>query len=141
MKLVCLVSDLVDANGVIFRRKFVVTHVNRQHDFNRNNESSSRTVGCIFETRPVPQTLNLKSNQITAEGARAIAESKSFPKLQQLILKFNRIGEDGAKHLAVSENLGQLTTLDLFRNHIGDEGKQAIKTSRNFKFVNRIRLD
>ena len=46
------------------------------------------------------KTLNLKSNQITAEGARAIAESKSFPKLEQLIMKFNRIGEEGAKYLA-----------------------------------------
>ncbi len=70
------------------------------------------------------QTLNLESNHICADGAKALADGlKHCSSLQTLNLSYN-IGGDGAKALADGlKHCSSLQTLILLRNIIGADGK------------------
>jgi internalin A len=67
-------------------------------------------------------SLNLSSNSIGEEGAKAIAQS--LTSLTSLDLSNNSIGDEGAK--AIAQSLTSLTSLDLSNNSIGEEGAKAI---------------
>ncbi|MEO0434332.1 MAG: hypothetical protein AAF151_21820, partial [Cyanobacteria bacterium J06656_5] len=67
-------------------------------------------------------SLNLRSNQVGAEGAQAIAQHLS--QLTSLDLWNNQVGDEGAQ--AIAQHLSQLTSLNLSDNQVGDEGAQAI---------------
>ncbi|MEL6130909.1 MAG: hypothetical protein AAFR30_13535, partial [Cyanobacteria bacterium J06628_4] len=67
-------------------------------------------------------SLDLRSNQVGAEGAQAIAQHLS--QLTSLNLRSNQVGAEGAQ--AIAQHLSQLTSLNLWNNQVGDEGAQAI---------------
>ncbi|WP_339045254.1 hypothetical protein [Candidatus Mesenet endosymbiont of Agriotes lineatus] len=69
--------------------------------------------------------LNLFSNKIGVEGAKALAK---LTNLTSLDLRFDYIGDEGAKALA---KLTNLTSLDLEFNYIGDEGAKALAKLTN----------
>ena len=69
--------------------------------------------------------LNLRYNNIGAEGASAIAQS--LTQLIKLDLAGNNIGAEGAS--AIAQSLTQLIELDLAGNNIGAEGACAIAQS------------
>jgi hypothetical protein len=65
-------------------------------------------------------TLYLNSNQIGDEAAKALSLNTT---LTTLYLRYNRIGDEGAKALSLNTTL---MTLDLGGNQIGDEGAKAL---------------
>ncbi len=70
-------------------------------------------------------SLNLGDSNIGADGARAVAESLTG--LTSLNLSGNNIGADGARAIAAS--LTGLTSLNLSGNNIGDDGARAVAAS------------
>ena len=81
-------------------------------------------------------SLDLRGNQIGDEGARALGQLTG---LTLLDLHANQIGDEGARALG---QLTRLTSLDLSENQVGDEGTasllDALSTSRS---LTRLRLD
>ena len=82
--------------------------------------------------------LNLTNNQLTAEGAKYLAEAiNNNCQLRTLDLSVNNISHIGAQHLAkaINNNNCQLRTLNLTRNNISHIGVQhlaeAIKNNNN----------
>uniref|UniRef100_A0A0G4HKE0 Uncharacterized protein n=1 Tax=Chromera velia CCMP2878 TaxID=1169474 RepID=A0A0G4HKE0_9ALVE len=78
------------------------------------------------------QTLNLSTNKIGDEGAKALAEAlraRALPSLQSLNLSTNKIGDEGVKALAKvlkQTTLPFLQSLDLSDNEIGAEGAKFL---------------
>ena len=64
--------------------------------------------------------MNIGSNQISAEGVKALNLSST---LSSLDLGYNQIGDEGAKALSLNTTL---TSLDIEYNQIGDEGAKAL---------------
>ncbi|CAF1343382.1 unnamed protein product, partial [Didymodactylos carnosus] len=73
-------------------------------------------------------TLNIGYNNISSEGAKAIAEAlKTNQTLTTLYMYDNKISDGGAKAIAEALKTNQtLTTLDIRSNNISDEGAKAI---------------
>jgi len=84
------------------------------------------------------QSLSLKSNNIGAESAKAIAASSTLVNLTSLNLG-NKIGDEGAKAIAASSTLVNLTSLNL-GNKIGDEGAKAIAASSTLVNLTSLNL-
>lgn len=82
----------------------------------------------ILEECPSLQKLNLKRNNINADGAAMIAEVLSqCPELSDLDISVNKIGDTGAAKIA--KLLGQcpvLSHLNLSLNKIGDTGVESL---------------
>ena len=73
------------------------------------------------------ETLSLKGNGITDNGASAIAGlMKVLPRLQHLYLDGNHIGDKGVEKLSQLQDSIFLETLSLHRNGITDKGASAI---------------
>ena len=71
--------------------------------------------------------LNLVSNQIGDEGAKALADAlKQMPSLTSLDLAGNDIEKEGAEALAGCLSGTKITHLDLLKNNIGNEGATAL---------------
>jgi len=85
-------------------------------------------------------SLNLYSNSIGDEGAKAIAQSESMRSLIKLDLSCNSIGDEGAKAIARSESMRSLTELYLWNNSIGDEGAKAIAQSESMRSLTELDL-
>jgi hypothetical protein len=79
----------------------------------------------IAASLPDLTSLDLTSNHIGADGAKAIAAS--LPRLTSLNLGFNIVSDEGA--MAIAASLPDLTSLDLTSNHIGADGAKAIAAS------------
>jgi hypothetical protein len=76
------------------------------------------------------QTLNLSGNYIRAEGALALSQSPYLSNLQILDISYNGIGAKGAVALSESPYLSNLQTLDLSNyNGIGAKGALALSQS------------
>jgi hypothetical protein len=79
---------------------------------------------------PSLKKLNLKRNNISAEGAARIAEAlKQCPELTYLDLSVNKIGDTGAARVAELLSLGHcpaLSHLNLSLNKIGDAGVESL---------------
>ncbi len=77
---------------------------------------------------PTFTTVDLRSNKIGAEGAKALAEAlKTNASLTTVNLEGNEVGDEGAKALAEAlKTNASLTTVDLWGNKIGDEGAKAL---------------
>jgi Ran GTPase-activating protein (RanGAP) involved in mRNA processing and transport len=73
-------------------------------------------------------SLNLGSNAIEAEGARALAAALNTSALTSLHLSGCSINDEGAQALAevLADGGAALTTLDLGHNAIGREGAEAL---------------
>lgn len=84
--------------------------------------------------------LYLRYNQISAEGAKALGNSKTFSNLALLDLRQNSIGDPGARAIAESAYLQQLTRLDLGENAIGDVGAHALAQSPSLTNLIELRL-
>ena len=69
--------------------------------------------------------LNLRSNNIGDEGARALANNQSITSLN---LSHNNIGDEGARALANNQSI---TSLDLRENNIGAEGAKALANNQS----------
>lgn len=69
-------------------------------------------------------SLNLSGNNISADGAQAIA--KYLNHLTSLNLSHNMVGNDGVHGIA--EGLSQLTSLNLSNNRVGTDGAMVIST-------------
>ncbi|HBC71321.1 MAG TPA: hypothetical protein DCZ38_00870, partial [Coxiellaceae bacterium] len=94
------------------------------NDFNKEIEELKK----YLEENPTVTTLNLFSNDIGPEGAKALAGVlKENKTLTTLNLGSNNIDSEGAKALAgVLKVNTTLTTLDLENNNIGPEGAKAL---------------
>ncbi len=76
------------------------------------------------------RTLNLECNGIGAEGAKALATSKTLTEVTSLSMVDNRVGDEGALAIAQSDNLKNLTYLHLGGNRVkSEEVKQALRES------------
>jgi hypothetical protein len=92
------------------------------------------------ECPPRAKLVNVTSNEIGVDGARAIGASPLLGNLKQLHLSGSSIGSEGARALAESVNLGALEVLDLSRNSIGDDGAGALARSTSLQNVCTLRL-
>ena len=73
--------------------------------------------------------LNLGANNVTALGARHIAEYLERPecRLTALDLRYNQLGAVGGAHIARAlANVCPLKKLNLYQNHIADEGANNV---------------
>jgi uncharacterized protein (TIGR02996 family) len=70
--------------------------------------------------------LNLGNNRVGAEGARALAGSRSLARLRKLWLHNSWLGNAVVIALARSFHLSDLQCLDLARNDISDDGVVAL---------------
>ena len=70
-------------------------------------------------------SLDLRGNSIGAQGAHALSK---LTNLTSLNLESNRIGDEGARALSTLTNL---TSLNLWSNSLGDEGARALSTLTN----------
>ena len=89
--------------------------------------------------------LVLKSNNITAEGAREIAEAlKKNTRLEKLDLGYNKIGDNGTQYLAdaLSNNNRTLIKLHLQSNSITAVGARYLaEMLKNNRAIRRLGLD
>ena len=86
-------------------------------------------------------TLNLECNGITAEGAKALAQSSVLTKIEYLNLVDNRVGDEGALAIANSDNLGNLTYLHLGGNQVkSEEAKAALKNSPKLTKLEKLKV-
>ena len=90
-------------------------------------EGAKALAGVLKENKTLT-TLNLGSNNIDSEGAKALAAALEVNKtLTTLNLSDNNIGPEEAKALAEALEVNKtLTTLDLFHNNIGPEGAKEL---------------
>ncbi|MDA9573927.1 hypothetical protein N9R48_03285 [Rickettsiales bacterium] len=89
-------------------------------------------------------SINLDSNQIGVEGAKAIADAlKKNKTVTKLDLRANLLGAKGAKAIAEALKKNKtVTKLDLSSNQIGDEGAKAIAEAlKKNKTVNKLDLE
>jgi len=70
--------------------------------------------------------LDLGSNFIGGEGAKALAEVLSSTSITTLNLDDNAIGDEGVAALAAGTKASPITNLNLASNHFGDEGATAL---------------
>ncbi|KAL7458541.1 hypothetical protein ACHAWC_010125, partial [Mediolabrus comicus] len=87
-----------------------------------------KVVAAILNENSTIQVVDLQSNNISGEGAKAIADTLKHNKtLQHIDLSRNNIGVDGAKAIAeaLEENI-ELRMIDLRLNQIAVEGAKAI---------------
>jgi Ran GTPase-activating protein (RanGAP) involved in mRNA processing and transport len=72
--------------------------------------------------------INLRNNQISDEGAAALADAlKVNTSLTSIRLGYNKIGTEGAAVLADALKLNtSVTTMSLWNNNIDDEGAAAL---------------
>jgi hypothetical protein len=86
-------------------------------------------IGSDLQFMAVVTDLDLGSNSIGVEGAKAIAEAlKVTAVMTTLDLRGNKIGDEGA--IAIAEALkvtAVLTKLYLWNNNLGDAGKKAVR--------------
>lgn len=76
------------------------------------------------------QSLELRHNDLSDGGAEAIANSKNFPSLAKLMLGWNEIHDPGGMAIANSgELIKKLKKLDLRGNFLADATKKALKKS------------
>lgn len=93
------------------------------------NGIGQRGVTALIEAGWELIELDLRGNDIGADGARALGHSDSLSKLRHLRLDGNRIGSDGAAALAASPQLTGVQALDLGNNGIGPAGAAALAVS------------
>ena len=74
--------------------------------------------------------LTLPNNNISDEGAIAIANCDNFKRLTELDFYGNVISDDGVKAIAESSNMANLKKLNLYGNLIEDEGAIALAESK-----------
>jgi len=86
-------------------------------------------------------TLNLECNGITAEGAKALAQSPYLTKVEHLNLVDNRVGDEGAMAIANSDNLSNLNYLHLGGNRVkSEEAKSALKNSTKLTKLEKLKI-
>jgi GTPase SAR1 family protein len=99
-------------------------------DLNSNDigDDGAKALAPSLKAMPALTTLDLVANKIGVDGAKALAPLlKDMPALTTLSLHSNKIGDDGAKALAPSlKDMPALTTLELSFNNIGDDGRKAL---------------
>jgi uncharacterized protein (TIGR02996 family) len=72
--------------------------------------------------------LDLGDNSLDDQDARALVESRSFPRLEVLNLRSNEVGDVGASHLARSPHLRDLRELVLTGDYrLMDVGRRALR--------------
>jgi hypothetical protein len=110
------------------------------NDFNltsldlRNNQitaEGAKAIATALEKNQSLASLNLGWNKITIEGAKAVATAlEKNQSLTSLNLGWNQITDEGAKVIATALKKSQnLTSLDLMGNQITDEGVKVIATT------------
>ena len=95
---------------------------------NKIGTEGAKALAKALETNKTLTTLNLWGNEIGPEGAKALAKALETNKiLTTLNLGSNKIGDDGVKALVKAlETNKTLTTLNLGSNKIGDDGVKAL---------------
>ena len=89
--------------------------------------------------------LELLNVAIDADGAKVVADTPAFARLEQLSFagghySSNQIGAEGASVLSQSPHLGELQSLNLGFNHVGDAGFEAITKSRTLQRLSGLYL-
>jgi uncharacterized protein (TIGR02996 family) len=85
-------------------------------------------------------SLNLDSNPLGNEGAKALSTSPHFGKLQSLSMEYCELQDKGLEALAASPNLGRLILWKLSHNEIGPQGVGALAESRFFTELRELDL-
>jgi uncharacterized protein (TIGR02996 family) len=86
--------------------------------------------------------LTLRENQITDEGAQALADARALAGCRALFLARNELGDDGVRALAGSPHLANLEQLGLGGNEgIGEEGIEALLAPGIFPRMRRLELE
>ncbi|KAL0226026.1 hypothetical protein P9112_013350 [Eukaryota sp. TZLM1-RC] len=95
---------------------------------NNITSEGASAIARALESNSTLTKLNLRDNKITSEGASALARAlESNSTLTELSLEGNNITDEGASALARAlERNSTLTTLDLWNNKITDEGASAL---------------
>ena len=100
-------------------------------------EGTMEIIGCSWRDPQIVQLavvlphlnvkyLKLSTNDITAEGAKALAAVLPSLNLKELHLEHNLIGDEGAKSFAAAIPNSELKQLILVQNNIGVEGAKAL---------------
>jgi uncharacterized protein (TIGR02996 family) len=82
--------------------------------------------------------LDLSVNDLTAQSARAIAESGGFPALADLDLGFNNLGDEGAIALANSDAFPLLASLLLSSCGLSDLGAETVAAAKWVKQLHML---
>lgn len=86
-------------------------------------------------------TLNLKSNNLCAKAALALAKALPTCRVQKLVLKNNEIGDEGAQALADYLPHSLVFKLDLSDNGIGDTGVYKLAQALQSSLVTHLSLE
>jgi hypothetical protein len=84
------------------------------------DEEATQTLANTLITNPYIKSLNINSNRIYAEGAKALAQNTT---LTSLDVGYNNIGAEGTKALAQNTTL---TSLNVSANNIGAAGAASL---------------
>ncbi|CAF4520499.1 unnamed protein product, partial [Didymodactylos carnosus] len=97
-------------------------------DSNNILAEGAKAIAEALKTNQTLTTLLIQRNNISAEGAKAIAEAlKTNQTLTHLYMDMNNISAEGAKAIAEALKTNQtLTTLGINNNNISAEGRKAI---------------
>src|SRR5204863_415862 len=85
-------------------------------------------------------SLDLRGNQVGAQGAAALANSSAFPNLRALGLDWVNAGPAGVTALAASTHFKQLRELDLDGNRLDPASVEALAGSSAFPRLERLSL-
>jgi uncharacterized protein (TIGR02996 family) len=104
----------------------LVLHGNRLRDQGLIDLVASSLLPRLMKHTPI---LDLRRNEIGAEGVRALAQSPHFANVEVLQLDHNALGDDGLRALADVWHNTSLQVLSLHDNHISDSGLYALAKS------------
>jgi Ran GTPase-activating protein (RanGAP) involved in mRNA processing and transport len=116
-------------------------------DLQGNAHLTGRGAIAIAHSRALPalEALDLRDNQVSADGLWALANSKALPHLADLGLSGNPLGDAGARSLASSpllpRQLARTGTLDLRGAGLGPAGVQALVSGDHLRPVVVLNLN
>jgi uncharacterized protein (TIGR02996 family) len=90
---------------------------------------------------PKLEKLYLARNELSDEGAAALAKARLTASVRVLCLGGNEISDEGAEAIAKGKSLGNVAWLELNQTGVGDEGAIAIAKSRALKALQRLNLE
>ena len=121
------ISCSVDGTKALFLKHY--TNLQKLNlDSNNIGSDGAKALADCLKHHTNLQALNLHSNNIGSDGVKALADClKHHTNLQTLDLRSNNIGSGGAKALAdCLKHHTNLQTLNLYFNNIGSDGAKAL---------------
>ena len=84
--------------------------------------------------------IELRYNDLTAEGANILSQFPPLPKLKVLVLRHNDLADAGAVILSKNNNFPNLKEMQLGWNEIRDAGAVAFSESKSFPKLQKLDL-